>query len=103
MLRLIRVRGNSIAPYLRDGEYALILQPDWLRKPLCRGDFIVFHEKMHGTLIKQIENISTDGQQLVVRGLDDFSTDSRLFGPITYQQIKGKVILRIRKIKSAVG
>jgi hypothetical protein len=103
MLRLIRIRGNSIAPYLRDGELAVILQLRWLRKPLREGDFIVFHEKMHGTMIKQIDSLSADGKQFFVRGLDDFSTDSRLFGAISYDQVKGKVIFRIRKTKSAVG
>jgi hypothetical protein len=103
MLRLIRIRGNSIAPYLRDGEVAVILRPRWLRKPLRKGDFIVFHEKMHGTLIKQIDSLSADGKQFFVRGLDDFSTDSRLFGAIPYEQVKGKVIFRIRKYKSAAG
>lgn len=103
MLRLIRIRGNSIAPYLRDGEIAAILQLRWLKKPLRKGDFIVFHEKMHGTMIKQIDSLSVDGKQFFVRGLDDFSTDSRLFGAIPYDQVKGKVIFRIQKKQSAVG
>jgi len=98
MLRLIRIRGNSIAPYLSDGEYAVILQLRWLRKPLSKGNFIVFYEKMHGTLIKQIDSLSLDGKRFFVRGLDDFSTDSRFFGAIPIEQVQGKVIFRIKKI-----
>jgi hypothetical protein len=103
MLQLVRIQGNSIAPYLQDGEYAVLLKRRWLRKPLCKGDFVVFNEKTHGTMIKQIASQSPDGSQLFMRGLDDFSTDSRLFGAISLLQVKGKVIYRIRTKKSAAS
>jgi signal peptidase I len=96
MLQIVRIRGNSIAPYLNEGDFAILLKSRWIRKPLHRDDFIVFDEKQYGILIKQIDTISTDGDLIHVRGTDDFSIDSRFFGAIHRKQVKGKVLFRIR-------
>ena len=96
MLQLIKVRGNSIAPYLQDGDFAIILKSRWVHKSLKCGDYIVFHQSQFGTLIKQVHQIQPDGS-LLVRGSDDFSTDSRLFGAVAPDQVAGKVIWCIRQ------
>ena len=99
MIQLLRIRGNSIAPYLKDGDFAII----WKRHKKMTfntGEYIVFHQKIYGTLIKQIHAINTENKTLTVHGSDDFSTDSRLFGDITTEQVIGKVILKIPSKKS---
>ncbi|MBI9048990.1 MAG: hypothetical protein JEZ00_06215 [Anaerolineaceae bacterium] len=95
MLKLLRISGNSIAPYLHDGDFAII-RKQHRKLSLNPGDYVVFKEKSYGRLIKQIESIDSQHQKIFVRGSDDFSTDSRLFGAITPEQIIGKVIFRIK-------
>ena len=95
MLQLLRIRGNSIAPYLKDGDFAII-RKHHKRMHFTNGEYIVFQQKIYGTLIKQIHAINAKSKAITVYGSDDFSTDSRLFGEINEDQVIGKVIFRIR-------
>ena len=99
MIQLLRIRGNSIAPYLKDGDFAVI-RKHHQHMTFSTGEYIVFQQKVYGTLIKQIHAINPENQALTVHGSDDFSTDSRLFGEISIDQVIGKVIFRIRSKKS---
>jgi signal peptidase I len=95
MFRLIKIRGNSIAPYLKDGDFAVI-RKHHKQMSFKIGEFIVFHQNGYGTLIKQIHAMDEHENSLTVHGLDNFSTDSRLFGDISPDQVMGKVIFRIK-------
>ena len=94
MFQLLRIRGNSIAPYLKDGDFAII-RKHHPKMDFNVGEYIVFQQKNYGTLIKQIHSINAESKAITVYGSDDFSTDSRLFGDIFEEQVIGKVIFRI--------
>ena len=95
MIQLLKIRGNSVAPYLKDGDFAIIRKYHH-RMTFNIGEYIVFHQKIYGTLIKQIHAIDARSKMLTVHGSDDFSTDSRLFGDVPPEQVIGKVVYRIR-------
>ena len=50
-----------------------------------------------GTMIKQVQAVSSDKGEIHVTGTQENSIDSRQFGPITKEDVVGKVIWHIRK------
>lgn len=95
MIQLLKIRGNSIEPYLKDGDFAIIRKRN-KHMVFHVGEYIVFHQKMYGILIKKIHHIDEQSQALTVHGSNEFSSDSRLFGDVVPNQVIGKVIFRIR-------
>jgi signal peptidase I len=95
MIQLLKIRGNSIEPYLQDGDFAIIRKRH-KRMTFRVGEYIVFHQKMYGVLIKRIHHINAQSKTLTVHGSHEFSSDSRLFGDIDPDQVIGKVLFRIR-------
>jgi signal peptidase I len=97
MFRLIKVAGDSLSPEYNDGDFVLIAKiPVFLLK-IRVGDIVVFTLPYYGQLIKKIESISGDEDQIFVIGFHENSVDSRQFGPISKKDINGKVIWHIRK------
>jgi nickel-type superoxide dismutase maturation protease len=89
------VEGDSMAPVLHHGERVLVNRAAyWLRGPRT-GDVVVLRDPRapHRLLIKRIES-SADGGYRVLGDNADTSTDSRVFGPVTRDQIVGKVLSR---------
>jgi signal peptidase I len=97
MLRLIRVRGESMPPLLEEGDLILVLDWYWLMGRLRPGDLVVFQQPIYGTLVKQVERLIPQTAQLIVRGTRPVSVDSQEFGPIPFSSVLGKVVWRIRK------
>ncbi len=96
MLRLLRVRGDSLAPEYSQGDFVLISKVPYLFIPASPGDVIAFRQPGYGLLIKRIQNIKPQGEVIVI-GNHPESVDSRVFGPIRWSDIIGKVIWHIRK------
>jgi signal peptidase I len=91
MLKLLRVKGNSLRPELQDGDMVMLLT--WRRLwKLQPGDRVVFSQPTYGTLIKKIERLGPGKDQVFVTGTHAASVDSYEFGPISIQSIIGKVI-----------
>ena len=61
------------------------------------GDILVFRHPVYGTLIKRLESLSPDGEELFVVGEHAESADSRQFGPVRRRAVIGKVIWHFRK------
>ena len=96
-LRFVRVRGESMLPLLAEGD--LILAADccgWLGG-LRPGDLIVFRHPFYGILVKQVDCLLPETDQLTVRGTRPVSTDSQEFGPIPRSSVLGKVLWVVRK------
>ena len=91
MLKLLRVKGNSLRPEVQDGDMVMLLtwRRLWKLKP---GDRVVFRQPTYGTLIKKIERLGPGKDQVFVTGTHAASVDSYEFGPISIQSIIGIVI-----------
>lgn len=97
MLRLFKVRGNSLSPDFYEGDYVLTLSTPFPAGKIKEGDVITFKQPGYGLLIKRVRSILDDGHRFDVRGSLIDSTDSRDFGPILPEQVTGKVIWHIKK------
>ena len=96
MFRLFRVRGDSLWPDFREGDYVLAAGVPFPVKKIRAGDVIVFRQPGYGTLIKRVQHVLEQGDVYEVRGSQIPSTDSRNFGPVAKGQVSGKVIWHIR-------
>lgn len=97
MLRFIKVSGDSLSPAIREGDFVLTSKIPFFLNSLQVGDVIIFDQPVYGTLIKRIEQVLDGGAAFFVVGADEFSVDSRQFGPIRRDMLVGKVIWHIRK------
>jgi signal peptidase I len=97
VLRLFKVRGNSLSPDFCEGDYVLTLSTPFPAGKIKVGDVITFTQPGYGLLIKRVRRILADGHQFDVRGSLIDSMDSRDFGPILPEQVTGKVIWHIKK------
>ncbi len=96
MLRLFKIRGDSLAPDFSQGDFVLVSKiPFFLASP-TPGEVIAFRQPGYGLLIKRIQSIDSDGG-LNVTGTQPDSIDSRTFGQVKRKDIIGKVIWHIRK------
>ncbi len=96
MLRIYKVRGDSLIPEYLQGDFVLISRIPFFFAMPSPGDVIAFRQPGYGLLIKRIQGIETNGG-LIVTGDNPESVDSRVFGPVRRKDILGKVIWHIRK------
>jgi nickel-type superoxide dismutase maturation protease len=96
MIQIMKVTGESLSPFYLPGDYVVIIKIRFFLRKLKAGDFIVFHHPVYGILIKKLDRILSDGNELVVLGANSESTDSRDFGPIPRNWVLGKVVYHIR-------
>ena len=66
-------------------------------KKLQVGNIIVFNHIDYGVLVKKITSIDPAQQLLVVSGTHSESIDSKVFGPINFHEVTGKVVWHIKK------
>jgi signal peptidase I len=97
MLRLLKVRGHSLFPDFREGDYVLAAGVPFPSGKIRAGDVVIFRQPGYGTLIKRVQKVSEKDCTYEVRGTQVNSADSRNFGPISRDQITGKVIWHIRQ------
>jgi len=95
MLRIFRIQGHSLEPEYQSGDFVLVSKIPFLFHPPQPGDVIAFKHNAFGLLIKQIETNNALTRQVTVRGTHQDSIDSREFGPISDQQIIGKILWHI--------
>ena len=85
----------------RKGDFVLVSKIPYLFAPPGAGDVVVFRHERHGTMIKRIDGVSEDGNEIFVIGTGEGSVDSRRFGAIRKSDIVGKVIWHIRRPDSS--
>jgi signal peptidase I len=91
------VSGNSLLPVYQDGDFVLVSKIPYLFSTSKKGDTIAFRHEAYGTMIKQVQAVSSDKDEIHVTGTQENSIDSRQFGPIAKRDVVGKVIWHVRK------
>jgi nickel-type superoxide dismutase maturation protease len=97
MLKLLKVSGESLAPDYQEGDFVVIVKIPFLMRRLHSGDVVVFRHPLYGVLIKKVETLSKDRQEVFLTGTHTNSLDSRRFGAVRVSSLLGKVIWHIRK------
>ena len=103
MFRLIKVRGHSLHPDVRDGDFVLAARVPFPSGKIRAGELIVFRQPGYGTLIKGVRQIIEAGRAFEVRGTQVESTDGRNFGPVPRERVIGKVIWHIQRCPHQKG
>jgi nickel-type superoxide dismutase maturation protease len=87
------VEGNSMFPTMQDGEEVLVDRNAEVKV----GDIVVAKHPIEQTteLVKRVERINDRGHYFLVGDNLDDSNDSRHFGAVSLEYIKGKVIGRL--------
>ena len=96
IVQFLKVSGQSLWPLYQDGDYVLAAHPA-LAGAIKPGDVIIFHQADYGTMIKQVERLLPESNQIFVIGTHAASADSRHFGPIKQQAVIGKVIWHLKR------
>ena len=99
----VKVTGSSMKPTLNDGDWLFV---SWFESPLpisvgnrLLGKMVVIErEERPGVfLVKRLHKVHAE--KFWVQGDNSESSDSRTWGPISANEIVGRVILRYRKSK----
>ncbi len=98
MIQILKVTGESLSPFFVEGDFVVVSKIPFVLRKIKAGDIVVFRHPVYGTMIKKVEQISPDGEEIFVLGTHPESTDSRQFGPLRRSQLTGKVIWHIRQI-----
>ena len=87
--------GKSMNPTLKDGEVVLVER----NAKVEVGDIVVAKHPTEQTseIVKRIERINERGHYFLVGDNLEDSNDSRHFGAIAKEYIKGKVVARLSK------
>jgi phage repressor protein C with HTH and peptisase S24 domain len=101
MLSILRISGDSLSPFLQHGDYILVGRARGLLRRLKPGDVVVFRQAGYGVLVKRVQSISADGEELFVVGDHPDSADSRSFGPILRACVTGKMLAAFRRRSSS--
>jgi nickel-type superoxide dismutase maturation protease len=85
--------GPSMNPTLRDGEVVLVDR----EAPVNVGDIVVAKHpiEQNSEVVKRVERINERGHYFLIGDNPDDSTDSRHYGAVTREYIKGKVVARM--------
>lgn len=95
MIKLFKIKGDSLFPIYKNGEIVLSLSSKFLS--LKENDIVVFKEKNNGLMIKKIKSIHTqqNKKKYFLIGTNAHSIDSRNFGSIDESHISHKVLFKI--------
>lgn len=86
---LVKVNGNSMAPILPDGAYALFRQTQTCE---C-GDVVLVDHPRFKTIVKVVSNLTSDGR-VGLAGVTPLSTSPARLGTVPRASIKGKLMAR---------
>ncbi|HBX70862.1 MAG TPA: hypothetical protein DEH25_16155 [Chloroflexi bacterium] len=95
MFKILKIRGESLTPEYNQGDYILVITHSHTIARLKPGDVIVFQHPVYGTMVKRVEQIDPQAQEIFVVGTHPQSLDSRQFGPIPRHWVTGKAIWHI--------
>ena len=85
--------GTSMNPTLGDGEVVLVDREAEIEV----GDIVVAKHpvEQNGEVVKRVERINERGHYFLIGDNPDDSIDSRHYGAVTREYIKGKVVARL--------
>lgn len=96
MLKILKVTGNSLSPFFLPGDYVLVWRAPTRYPKLNEGDIVVFRHIEYGVMIKRVKKNLPENAALLVEGTHPESISSLKIGEVSYQDIIGKVIRRLR-------
>ncbi|CAA6828264.1 MAG: Unknown protein [uncultured Sulfurovum sp.] len=91
MLQLFKISGDSLYPFLKNGE-RVICRKIFASTKIKVDDMIVFQKKSHGLMVKKVKHIEKNGY--FVEGTNPYSIDSRDFGHLSQKELQYKVIFK---------
>jgi nickel-type superoxide dismutase maturation protease len=85
--------GRSMNPTLKDGEIVLVDRD----AKIDVGDIVVAKHPLeqNSEVVKRVARINDRGHYFLIGDNPDDSTDSRHYGAVTREYIKGKVVARL--------
>jgi nickel-type superoxide dismutase maturation protease len=88
-----RVEGSSMLPVLREGEQVVVDKNAKIKV----GDIVIARHpfKKSVVMIKRVREIDEKGNYFLLGDNPDESEDSRAFGAVSIEYIKGKVVSRL--------
>ncbi len=95
LLKAIRVSGDSMRPTFKDGDVVLVRQA----RGIAVGDIVLAEHpyKTSVTVLKRVAAIDDAGRVELRGDGRDESSDSRSFGTLPIEHIRGKAICRVRR------
>jgi len=106
VLTLVKVQGRSMEPAYKDKTYHLIYKLAYISEEPRKGDVISFREqgvegiigldmigRVAGVPGEQINGVVLQDEEFYILGDNPiYSNDSRKFGPVEMEDIKGKFV-----------
>lgn len=89
MMRLVKVRGTSMAPTLAPGDYLIVTKARTLRS----GFVVLVDHPKFGTIVKRVASASNLSVSL--QGDSPESTSTEALGNVALNHIKGRARLAI--------
>lgn len=100
----VAVAGDSMSPTFEDGDWLVV---EWHKEQdesaYLVGQILVIERESRPGIYLIKRYIRSDGDRYWVEGDNPLSIDSREWGPVSSQEILGRVLLRIRKANSRRG
>lgn len=96
MLKVAKVKGNSMVPLFLNGDYVLGIRVFWPKSQLKIGDIVIVDTPIYGRIIKEIVHIDIDSSMVQLAGKNLESVSTKKMGNIPFQSIKWKVIKKLK-------
>lgn len=90
-LKLAKVRGNSMLPRFRSGDYVLAARP--LLRAFRTGDIVLARHQTHGLILKRIQRLSED--EVWLEGLNELSSTAAALGAMPRQALVGRLLYHL--------
>ncbi len=97
MLKIFKVKGDSMSPDLLSGDYVVTCKKNFSKKNLKKGQLIVFNSQSYGILIKKIVELKNNF--VIVDSINPKGLNSQQIGDIKYSAIRSKVLFIIKNKK----
>ena len=86
----VRITGDSMLPTLAAGQFVLV---DERRTPEEGELVLALHPDRDLLVVKRVESVTTDGRYVLASDNRLAGTDSRAWGPVAVDRIRGTVTL----------